>query len=334
MTNKIFIFCLLISYSITALAVVEEIPLESGLSGNISLGAAALKYKNNMVSGIDSLDVTNERIDDLGTPDSTNSNLPIVGLDLKYTFSSYRLQLYAGSALPDVLRFDFATRFGVRKQFSELGIVGISYLSTFGVNVWEDPYLVGAEREKTARNNSGLGLRWQKILNSSFTIDLHFRDITIENEQSGLTHNLTTSEQNALNREGKQEMIEVIYEYKLNDNNIIEPAFIYTDFKLNGTAMRHKRYEGKLSHYYMGEKFIIVTNLVIGETQFEENNPIFSKKNGSSILGVSNNVLYQKPFNWKNWQAFAGFAIYKGDADIEYYSTRGELFNLGMIYDF
>lgn len=329
-----FISLSLISLSESANAVVEGIPLESGFSGNVALGVAALKYENNMVAGIDSFDVTDERIDDLNAPGSTSSGLPIIGLDLKYTFAKYRVQMYAGSALPDILRFDFATRFGVRKQFSELGIIGISYLSTFGVKVWEDPYHVGVDRKKTSRNNSGLGLRWQRIMNSGFTIDLHFRDITLDNEQSGLTNGLTTNEQDALNREGKQGMIEVIYEHKLNDKNIIEPALIYTDFKLDGTAMKHKRYEGQLSHYYIGEKLIFATNLVIGATQYDENNPIFNKKNGSTIFGIGSNVLYQKPFNWKNWQAFAGFAFYKGNADIDFYSTSGELLNLGMIYNF
>jgi hypothetical protein len=35
-------------YTITAFAVVEEIPLESGFSGNVALGAAILQYENNM----------------------------------------------------------------------------------------------------------------------------------------------------------------------------------------------------------------------------------------------------------------------------------------------
>ena len=334
MFNRIICSCLLVMHTMTAFAVVEEIPLESGFSGNVALGITALQYENNMVAGIDSINVTDEGIDNLNDPESTSSGLPIIGLDLKYTFAKYRVQMYAGSALSDILRFDFATRFGVRKQFSEVGIIDISYLSTFGVNVWEDPYNVGVDRKKTSRENSGLGLRWQRIMNSSFTIDLHFRDIAIDNEQSGLTNGLTTNEQDALNREGKQDMIEVIYEHKLNDNNIIEPALIYTDYKLDGTAMKHKRYEGQLSHYYIGETFIIVSNLVIGAIRYDENNPIFNKKNGGTIFGIGSNVIYQKPFNQDNWQAFAGFAFYKGNADIDFYSTRGELLNLGMIYNF
>jgi len=334
MFNRMIYSSILFMYTMTAFAVVEEIPLGSEFSGNVALGAAILQYENNMVAGIDSIDVTDEMIDNLNAPGVTSSGLPVINLDLTYTFAKYRVQMYAGNALPDLLRFDFASRFGVRKQFSELGVIGVSYLSAFGVNVWQDPYHVGVDRNKTARNNSGLGLRWQKIMNSSFTIDFHFRDITIDNEQSGLTNGLTTNEQNMLNREGEQDMIEVIYEHKVNDRNIIEPALIYTDFKLDGAAMKHKRYEGQISHYYFGEKFIFVTNLVIGETLYEESNPVFNKKNGSTIFGIGSNVLYQKPFNLKNWQAFAGFAFYKGNADIEFYSTRGEMLNLGMIYNF
>lgn len=334
MFNQIICTCLLAMYTMTAYAVVEEIPLESGSSGNVAVGAATLQYENNMVAGIESINVTDDMIDDLNAPESTSSVLPIINLDLKYTFAKQRVQLYAGNALPDMLRFDFATQFGVRKQFSELGIIGISYLNTFGIKVWQDPYHVGVERKKTPRNSSGLGLSWQKIMNSGFTLDLHFRDITIDNEQSGLTNGLTTTEQATLNREGKQAKVEVIYEHKLNDKNIIEPALIYTDFKLDGAAMKHKRYEGKLSHYYIGEKLTFITNLVIGATQYDENNPIFNKKNGSTMFGIGSSVLYQKPFNWENWQAFAGFAYFEGNADIDFYSTRGELLNLGMIYNF
>lgn len=334
MCNRMICSCLLLMHTMTAFALVEEIPLESGFSGHVTLGAAVLEYENNMVAGTDSFDVSDELIDDLDAPVSESTVFPLIGLDLKYTFSNYRVQMYAGSALPDILRFDFATRFGVRKQFSELGIIGISYLSTFGIKVWEDPYLVGVDRSKTGRKNSGMGLRWQRIMNSGFTLDLHFRDITINNEQSGVSNGLTTSEQDALNREGLQNMVEVIYEHQLNDKNIIEPALIYTNFKLDGAAMKHKSYEGQLTHYYLGEKFIIATNLVIGTTRYDASNPIFNKKNGSTIFGIGSNVLYRNPFNWTNWEAFAGISYYKGNADIDFYSTRGELLDIGMIYNF
>ena len=48
MFNRMIYSSILVMYTITAFAVVEEIPLESGFSGNVALGAAILQYENNM----------------------------------------------------------------------------------------------------------------------------------------------------------------------------------------------------------------------------------------------------------------------------------------------
>ena len=323
-----------ITYSSIGYAVVEDIPEESGFHGNVTLGAGIMNLENNMVSGFGPFEVTNKSIGDLGSPGESNSNIPILNLELKYTFGS-GAQLFAGSALSDFLRLDFASRYGVRKAFDELGIVGISYISAVPANVWADPYLVGSKRADTKRTNDGLALRWEKISNSGFTIDISSRNTAIDHESSGDSiASLTTEDRKALHREGKQHSIELRYELQLGAKNILEPAIIYTDQDLDGSAMKHKRYEAQFSHYYFAEKYIFVTNLVLGTTRYDQINPIFDKRNGSTVYGVASNVLYQEPFGWNDWQAIAGFAYYRGDADIDFYGTRATLINAGFIYNF
>jgi hypothetical protein len=323
-----------ITYSSTCYAVVEDIPEESGFHGNVTLGAGTMNFSNNMVSGIGPIEVTDASINDLGSPEEHYSNIPIIGLELNYTFES-GVQLFAGSALSDFLRLDLASRYGVRKAFDKLGIIGISYITATPVKVWADPYLVGTNRSDTKRTNDGLALRWERFLNTGFTIDVTYRNIAIDNESSGDSiASLTSEDRNMLNREGKQNSIELLYELKLGSKNLLEPAIIYSDNALDGSAMKHKRYEAQLSHYYVGEKYIFVTNLILGTTRYDQSNPIFGKENGSTIYGVGSNMLYQKPFGWNDWQALVGFAYYRGDADIDFYNTQAKLLNAGLIYNF
>jgi hypothetical protein len=314
----------------------DPIPEESGLSGSLALGAGALDYSSNTVVGTSFFDAADDTINDLGSPGSDSTAIPVFSYSLKYTFAESRTQLFAGNALPDFLSFDFASQFGVRKAFGGIGILGVAYLKTsFPAKVWEDPYLTGTRRNKTDRTSDGVALKWEQMFDSHFTVELRSRKISIDDELSGQSIVPPLSDpKNSLGREGDQQSLEVLYEYALDKENLIVPSFTYTNFDLDGNAVKNERYVGQLSYAHLTPGYNLIVNGSYGTASYDKSNPVFGEKNGADIYGLAANIFFKQPFGLQAWQAFAGAGYYKEDTDISFYTTEATLFNIGMLYKF
>jgi len=93
----------------------ERIPNESGFSGFVRLGGGVSWAKSNMIAGTDLGDVGNKTIDSLtADPDSESDTIPQFDFALRYTFASVKTQIFLGSRLEDVLRYDSVIQLGVR----------------------------------------------------------------------------------------------------------------------------------------------------------------------------------------------------------------------------
>ena len=78
------------------------------------------------------------------------------------------------------MTLDFNTRLGIRKQWDQVGIMGVSLLfSGLPAEVWEDPYLVGTPRSDTDRDSSGLRLDWCRVVFIGFNV-AHKRAVELE----------------------------------------------------------------------------------------------------------------------------------------------------------
>ncbi len=112
--------------------------------------------------------------------------IPVIGLELAYTFASTRTQIFLGNQLEDYIRFDFSTRAGVRQEIGKAGIIGASFLQTpLATEVWEDPFLTGSERSETDRTSDGYRLIWDNIYGTGLELRYSAREVDIDRERSG-----------------------------------------------------------------------------------------------------------------------------------------------------
>lgn len=314
---------------------IEPIPEESGFSGFLSLGAAYINAKTNMIAGNDFGNVGNKTITSLtNSPDSNKSGNVNFNLDLRYTFASTRTQLFAGNSLENALRYDFATQLGVAQELSGENLVAASFLfSSVPTEVWQDPYVLFLPREETDRTSTGFRLAWDRIFGSEMQLQYSYRKIELDDELSGVFMGLNPFERDLLNREGNIYKAETLYRFFFGGKkHVIIPAIIYTDLDLDGDAMANDGVDFQLSYGYNTDRYSFVINALIGYSDYDKTNPIYLKKQDDDHYATGLIAFYHRPFGltvpgFKRTSLYLKADYLNSDSNIDFYDT--EIFSMG-----
>ena len=319
-----------LSYAIT------PIPPESGFSGFINIGAGVTTVESNTLAESGSIELGNKTITSLNkSPNSETSGLPVLGLEIAYTFASTKTQVFFGNQLEDFIRFDFSARGGIRQKIGNAGVIGISFVETpLATEVWEDPFVTGSERTSSERTSSGYRLIWDKIYGSGLELRYSSREVDIDKERSGEALGLSAADRTLLDRNGDRNRFSVQYTFKWNENkHIVTPVIAYTDQDLDGGAVAYDGLSLSVNYIYSVNRWKFITNTTYAELKYDEINPVFSDKADSSRVGASFTAFYNKPFGW-NWTANAGVVWFQENSDIDFYDSSVSLVNIGMLYQF
>jgi hypothetical protein len=343
MKRQVFLIALILFFAVGAGTVHALVPMpeEPGFSGNVVLGVQASKFSNNMISGTDLGDLTDGIVDDLfEEPDEEDATTGLVTGSLRYTFPSLKTQLTVGSVIADLARYEFNSVLGVRHDFGNTGIIGINALvSSLPTEVWQDPYVVGTKRDVTDRTSAGIRLDWEGIAGTNLEFRYSMRAVEVDDELSGTAQGLSQADQDLLDREGDQSTVEILYTFKLSDNDSLIPNLEYTNFDKDGDAMSGDLYILKLSYIHRTERFSIVANGSFGSSEFDEVNPVFTptitdkREDDRVSIGLSG-TYHLRPFGLEGWSIFGDLLSFNEDSNIDFYDTEITSFRVGAIYAF
>ena len=317
----------------------DPIPNESGFSGFIRPGVGYLNYKSNMVASFMGFDLSDKKTNSLkDDPDSESVVLPLVPFSLEYTFAGTRTQLFLGTDLTDLIRFNSAQQFGVRQGIGKLGILqgGILFSST-PAKVWKDPYVVDKNRNETSRESKGARLVWDRIFGSGLQLQYTYRDIDISSEKSGEFLGLSSSQRNRLKRDGDRHVGEVLYLFRLGKRHRLAPAFIYTNDDRDGGAMKSDVYDFQLTYGYFGDTFTFSGNAFIGWADYDDKNPIYRKTQDDDRYGIQGTLYDKNPWDWSLFGSnpmnfFIGAAFAETDSNIDFYDQEAFLTSAGVFF--
>jgi len=320
----------------------EPIPQESGFSGFIRPGVGYLNFKSNMVASVQGFDLSEKEIDSYtDSPDSETTALVTLPFNLAYTFASTRTQLFLGTDVTNLIRFDMTNQIGVKQGIGSLGVLQAGFLfSSFPAKVWEDPYLTGQNRDDTKRKNTGARLTWDRILGSMFQMQYTYRNVDIDTERSGASiPTLTSSERKLLERDSDRHSAEILYHFRFAKKHSLAPAFIYTHDDRDGKAMKNDAYDFQLTYAYLdpGSPFSFTGNAFIGQAEYDKRNPIYGKTQEDDNYGIQGTVYYENPWGWslfgsKPMNFFIGGAFAKTDANIDFYDQEALMTNVGVFF--
>jgi hypothetical protein len=318
----------------------EPIPQESGFSGFIRPGVGYMRFKSNMVASFMGTDLSDEKTDSLSdSPDSESSAVVMAPFRLAYTFASTRTEVFLGTELADLVRFDFAQQLGAKQEIGRFGILQAGVLfSGVPAKVWRDPYQVNQNRDETSRKSNGGRLVWDRIFGIPMQVRYTYRNIDIGSEKSGQPLPwLTSSERDDLDRDGDRHIGEILYRFRFAKKHLLAPAFIYTNDDLDGEAMSGEAYDFQLSYGYRGTPFTFTANAFIGFQDYDEENPIYRKERDDDRYGAQGALYYQNPWGWKLFGSnpmnfFVSAAAVVIDSNIDFYEQEALIATGGVFF--
>lgn len=312
-----------------AYANLGTIPTESGWSGFLLGGANTINYKSNFYSGDDS----KQHIGDRGSADSVSSVSPVLNADIRYTFADTRTQVFLGNLIQDAIRFDFTQQLGIRQEMSNKGIVaGSVVFNAMPIEQWSDPFAVGVERQSTDIKSKGVRFAWDNIWGSNFYGSLTTRNVEVDEERSGSQFDAATMSK--LDRNGKMHAMDLSYQWHLSPGQLLEPAFIYRQADLDGSAQSYKSNGLQLTYAKRASQWSFVSNVYYGQTKYDDVNPIFNQNADSDEFAVTGTFFWHRLFGFAPLTATftAGYA--KSDSEISFYDTESTMFSTGLLYNF
>ena len=163
----------------------EPIPKESGFSGFIRPGVGYMRFKTNMVASFFGFDLSDKKTNSLtDSPDSQSTGIALIPFTLQYTFASTRTQLFLGTDLTDLIRFNYSQQLGVKQEIGRFGLLQAGLLFTgIPAKVWKDPYVVDQNRNETSRTSNGGRLVWDRVFGSELQAQYTYRKIDISSEK-------------------------------------------------------------------------------------------------------------------------------------------------------
>lgn len=306
-----------------------DIPKESGWSGFLLGGVNTLNYKSNFYSGKDS----KEHIDNLGNTDSTSTVTPLLNADIRYTFADTRTQVFLGNLIQDAIRFDFTQQLGIRQEMSNKGIVaGSVVFNAMPIEQWSDPFAVGVDRQSTDIKSKGVRFAWDKIWNSNFYGSLTTRNIEVDEERSGSQFDAATAAK--LDRNGKMHAMELSYQWHFAPGYLLEPAFIYRQADLDGSAQSYESNGMQLTFAKRASQWSFVSNVYMGQTKYDEANPIFNQQADSDEFAINGTFFWHRLFGIAPLSATLTAGYAKSDSEIGFYDTESTVFSTGLLYNF
>lgn len=313
----------------SAYADLGTIPKESGWSGFLLGGVNVINYESNFASSDDD----HRRIHGLGSADSTQSVNPLLNADIRYTFADTRTQVFLGNLIQDAIRFDFTQQLGIRQEMGDKGIVaGSVVFNVLPIEQWSDPFAIGVDRQSTDIKSKGVRFAWDNIWSSNFYGSLTTREIEVDEERSGSQYGADTAAK--LDRNGKIHAMELSYKWHLAPGQILEPAFIYRQANLDGSAQSYESNGLQLTYGKRAAQWSFVSNLYLGQTKYDEANPIFGRSADSDEFAVSGTFFWHRLFGIEPLSATFTAGYSKSDSDIDFYDSNAVLFNTGLLYNF
>jgi hypothetical protein len=323
-------------WAVPSLAI-EPIPRQDGFSGRILVGVSYFNFESNEIAEIAGSEVSEKRTNSLGDePDSKSSALPAINFDLRYTLGSSQTQFFLANTLLDMLKLDSFVELGVRQQFADRSILAVSAVFSGLVEVYEDPYVVGADRESTTRDVTGARVVYDKIMGSGLAIELMFRNIDIDDERSGTLGGLglTPGEISLLDREGTELSLGAQYSFPVGEGRMLTPSFTFINSDLDGGAMKNNRYQVEVKYVNDTREFAYGLNLLFALASYDKSNPVFNKEQEDTIFGAVAFGSYKNLFDVPGLALIGRVGAQVKDADIDFLNSQAILAGLNLQYRF
>jgi hypothetical protein len=309
---------------------VAQLSEQAGFSGEISLNTGYTSSTSNFNTSGD------KKIDSLNhDPDTENGFLVAPLGSLAYTFGeTLNQQVYAGMSRDDIAVGTLALELGYKYQLDSGMVIDASYLPTvMSGEVWEDPYLVGENRNKTDETGNAYRIKLSNLFNTALTLDAAYGTKNVEDELSGQTQ-LTTEQAKQLERDSKSYYLKGSYRLPLNRTTFLLPSVTMIQTDADGEANSYRSLGAELSLFKILNRHQFALTASYANRAYDSENPLYNKTRDENEFGFFAAYEYQQFMGWQNWSliSFAGYGTTQ--ANIDFYDQQESILSVGINYQF
>ncbi len=338
MINRIIVsiiwFCLT-----AALAFAQEpMPDESGFSGYIEILGAYISTNSQL--GTDSDNKKTDSLDSSGERVSTFRPLPL-GL-LRYTFAETRTQLYMGVLPENLAQGQFLVEAGARHILANgTGLrASVIPLTPIAQKTWEDPFVIGQNRQRTDIDSYGFKLAAETILGTGLSVKYGWVRQTLDDEKSGTFllsqpgSFLTPGDLDDLDRDAYFHRLTTEYSFQIGPRMRLTPILRYTRGDADGDANSFHALTPQLSFLYFGQQLQASVNVSAKAEWYDSRHPVFDKTRRDFNPGIFAILGYKNPFGLKNFRIDWFNAAFISNSNIDFYESSSFITAAGLGYRF
>ena len=316
----------------------EPLPRTSGFSGYLEILGAYISTNSQL--NTDSDNKVTDSLDESGERVGKFRPFPL-GL-IRYTFAEKRTQIFLGVLPENVAQGQFQVEAGVRHVLANgTGLrASVIPLTPIERKTWEDPFVVGLERDRTDINSYGVKLAAETILGSGLTLKYGWARQTIDDERSGTFllsqpgSFLTPDDLDDLERDAQFHRITAEYSFRIFPRMMLKPQLRYTRGDADGDANSFNGLAPQLSLLYFGKQLQASVNASANVEWYDKSHPVFDDTRRDFSPGLFAILGYKDPFGFKNFRIDWFNAFFRSDSNIEFFESTNFITALGVGYSF
>ena len=316
----------------------QPMPTESGFSGYIEILGAYITTNSQLNTDsdnkkTDSLDSSGERVHKF-------KPLPL-GL-IRYTFADIRTELFAGVLPENVAQGQFMVEAGARHMLSDgTGLrASVIPLTPIAQKTWEDPFVIGQDRQRTDIDSYGFKLAAETIMGSGLTVKYGWARRSIDDEESGTFllsqpgSLLTPKDLDDLDRDADFHRLTTEYSFQIGRRMRLTPILRYTRGDADGDANSFHALTPQLSLLYFGNQLQASVNVSAKAEWYDSKHPVFDKTRRDFNPGLFAVLGYKEPFGFENFRIDWFNAFFKSNSNIDFYDSSNFISAVGLGYTF
>jgi len=332
----LFVICVCLTAGLAAAQ--EPLPRTSGFSGYIEILGAYISTNSQL--NTDSDNKTTDSLDESGERVGKIRPFPL-GL-IRYTFAEKRTQLFLGVLPENVVQGQFQVEAGARHVLSNGTGLRASFipLTPIAQKTWEDPFVVGQDRERTDIESYGVKLAAENILCSGLTLKYGWVRQTLDDEKSGTflvsqpDSTLSPGDLNDLDRDAHFHRITAEYSFQIAPRMVLKPQLRYTRGDADGDANSFHGLTPQLSFLYFDKQLQASVNASAKLDWYDKTHPVFDKTRRDISPGLFAILGYRDPFGFKNFRIDWFNAFFKSNSNIDFYESSSFITAIGIGYSF
>ncbi|MCB9481659.1 MAG: DUF2860 family protein [Desulfobacteraceae bacterium] len=315
--TKLSIFVIFISLVFPGNIFAEEESGKNSFSGFIMVGGL---YSTGKMALNDAFDSKNKKIGSL-SESSKNfyATAPIITGSLSYTIASTGTTVSLGGEGEDfgLSLFQYGGNFG---SFT----AGASMSEE---EVFKDPFITGAKRDKTVAQQFNFNFSWVNIFNRNLSASYSLTTHDPDNDLSGKRNK-------KLKRDGNIHTFGLGFDVYDKGSNKISVSVSYDFGDISGESYAFKGPGAQISHAFSREKWELETAMVFAVHDFDSVHPEFNKTRHEVIGSIGTTYTLNRPFDLENWFFKTHICFCETYSNIDFYDSSAVITFFGVGYGF